>query len=290
MRSLRFFFTRRWLLFLLAVAVLTVGCYWLGVWQFHRLDSRKNGNDVIRTNEHKAPVPVDSVTWPVSRRDQWQPVRATGTYDAAHTIVWRYRSDNDNNPGVEIVVPLKTSSGKTLLVDRGWMPARTDGTDPTPPAPPSGTVTVIGYLRQDGSGTSTRVNTTGSLSTRAVASKPIGEAIGQQVYGGFVDLHTENGAAPHGLAFVGFPDLGNGPHFFYGIQWWFFGVLAVVGFGWLLYDEWLLEKGDEAAEERRRIKAEQTGSRAAKLEQKRAVKAAYQAAYDRERSGERSGK
>ena len=283
MRSLRFFFTRRWLLFLLTVIVLTAGCYWLGVWQFHRLDSRKNGNDVIRTNEHKTPVLAEQVTWPVSRADQWQPVRATGTYDAAHTIIWRYRSNDDNVPGVEVVVPLVTTSGKTLLVDRGWMAARTDGTDPTPPAPPSGSVTVVGYLRQDGSGSSTRVSTDRGLSTRAVSSRTIGPAIGQDVYGGFVDLLTEDGAKPHGLTFIGFPDLGNGPHFFYGIQWWFFGVLAVVGFGWLLYDEYLLQRGDEAAEERQRIKAQQAGSRAAKLEQKRAVKAAYQAAYDKER-------
>ena len=33
------------------------------------------------------------------------------------------------------------------------------------------------------------------------------------------------------------PELDNGPHFFYGLQWWFFGVLAVFGFSYLLYDE-----------------------------------------------------
>ena len=34
------------------------------------------------------------------------------------------------------------------------------------------------------------------------------------------------------------PELNNGPHFFYGLQWWFFGVLAIFGFFYLLYDEW----------------------------------------------------
>ena len=34
------------------------------------------------------------------------------------------------------------------------------------------------------------------------------------------------------------PDLGEGPHFFYGLQWWFFGLLAVGGFLYLAYDEW----------------------------------------------------
>ena len=33
------------------------------------------------------------------------------------------------------------------------------------------------------------------------------------------------------------PDLPKGPHFFYGLQWWFFGALAVFGFGYLAWDE-----------------------------------------------------
>ena len=34
------------------------------------------------------------------------------------------------------------------------------------------------------------------------------------------------------------PELNNGPHFFYGLQWWFFGALAIFGFFYLMYDEW----------------------------------------------------
>ncbi|WP_246087087.1 hypothetical protein [Nocardioides humi] len=33
------------------------------------------------------------------------------------------------------------------------------------------------------------------------------------------------------------PELGEGPHFFYGLQWWFFGVLAIGGFAYLAWDE-----------------------------------------------------
>ena len=33
-------------------------------------------------------------------------------------------------------------------------------------------------------------------------------------------------------------DKSEGPHFFYGLQWWFFGALAIFGFGYLAYDEW----------------------------------------------------
>ena len=39
------------------------------------------------------------------------------------------------------------------------------------------------------------------------------------------------------------PELNNGPHFFYGLQWWFFGVLAIFGFFYLAYDEWRKRPG-----------------------------------------------
>ena len=45
------------------------------------------------------------------------------------------------------------------------------------------------------------------------------------------------------LATAELPDLGNGPHFFYGLQWWFFGLLAVFGFCYLAYDEWRGPRG-----------------------------------------------
>ena len=45
------------------------------------------------------------------------------------------------------------------------------------------------------------------------------------------------GAGGAALAPVELPELDNGPHFFYGLQWWFFGVLALFGFGYLAWDE-----------------------------------------------------
>ena len=96
-------------------------------------------------------------------------------------------------------------------------------------------VTVTGYVRQDGDGDATQVV---DSSTRAVSSAAIGPAIGLPVYGGWVELASESPKASVPLEQAGLPDLSNGPHFFYALQWWFFGLLAVVGFFYLLYDEW----------------------------------------------------
>ena len=54
---------------------------------------------------------------------------------------------------------------------------------------------------------------------------------------GFVDLRSESPEADQPLAPAELPELDNGPHFFYGLQWWFFGLLALFGFCYLVYDE-----------------------------------------------------
>jgi cytochrome oxidase assembly protein ShyY1 len=237
-RSLRFLLSRRWVLLLLTVLLLAYACLLLGQWQWHRLEGKKAGNTVIRVNEKAAPVPVDQVL----RRDtdppddtQYAVVSATGTYDASKTVIVRYQT-RDGNAGVDVVVPLVTDTGTALLVDRGWMATANQGsTDPSQvPAPPSGRVTVTGWVRQNAGGGSAQVV---NASTRAISSTEIEPAIGLPTYGGFVQLLTESPKPATPLAPADPPDLSNGPHFFYALQWWFFGILALFGYGYLAWEE-----------------------------------------------------
>ncbi len=238
MRSFQFLLSRRWAVFAVIVAVLAYASWWLGEWQFGRLEDRKASNAIIRTNEAREPVPVDAVLTrgdPVARAQQWRRVTATGTYDTAGTVIVRYRSGPSGEPGVDVVVPLVTASGTALVVDRGFLAIDTRSVDigDVPPAP-SGEVTLTGWVRVDGTGDSTEVE---NLSTRAINSQQIAGAIGKPTYGGFVDLAEEDPSAATPLVLTELPDLDNGPHFFYGLQWWFFGVLALFGFGFLAHDE-----------------------------------------------------
>lgn len=265
MRSLSFLFTRRWILFFLAVVLLALLAWRLGVWQFHRLDDRKESNSIVERNEDEKPTPVEEVLSVGAGADsehEWRRVVATGEYDVDDTVIVRYRT-RDGQSGVDVVVPLVTRSGTALLVDRGWMATENSGDTPDDvPEPPSGTVTVEGWVRKDATGDSTRVD---DHSTRAISSKRIGDALGIETFGGFVDLIEEDPPAADDaqLELASKPDLSNGPHFFYGLQWWFFGLLAVIGFFWMAYDEWRgkgskrarkasVDRKQDAAEEARR--------------------------------------
>lgn len=220
------------------MVVLAWGAWWLGEWQFGRLDERQARNEIIRTNEARDPAPVDEVLAPdepVAEDEEYRLVTATGTYDVASSVIVRYRSGPSGEPGVDVVVPLVTESGTALVVDRGFLQIDTRSADiGDVPAPPSGEVTITGYVRANGTGDSTEVD---DLSTRAISSEEIEAAIGRTTYGGFVDLASETPAPAEPLVLADLPELDNGPHFFYGLQWWFFGVLAVFGFAFLAYDE-----------------------------------------------------
>ena len=238
MHKLRFLVSRRWVAFALVVVFLGWVAWRLGEWQFDRLEERQDRNATIERNEKAGADPILEVMAPgrdVTRDTEWRIVEATGTYAVEDTVIVRYRT-REGAAGVDVVVPLELPDGTSVLVDRGWFGTDNRGaTSEDVPEPPTGEVTVTGFVRQDAEGDSTQVS---DQSTRAVNSAEIGEALDREVLGGWIDLRTESPEAATPLAPVEMPELNEGPHFFYGLQWWFFGALAIFGFFYLMYDEW----------------------------------------------------
>jgi cytochrome oxidase assembly protein ShyY1 len=236
--KLRFLVSRRWIVFALVVVALAWVAWRLGEWQFHRLEDRQERNEIIQRNEEAGASPVAEVLAPgrdPSLADEWRIVEATGTYAVEDTVIVRYRT-REGAAGVDVVVPLELSDGTSLLVDRGWYATDNRGaTTADVPEPPAGEVTITGWVRRDAEGDSTEVT---DQSTRAVDSDRIGDALGRDVLGGWVDLRSESPEPETPLVPVELPELDEGPHFFYGLQWWFFGALAIFGFFYLIYDEW----------------------------------------------------
>jgi len=232
-----FLLSRRWLLFAIAVAALSYLAYALGQWQFDRQQDREERNALILANLDAAPVPVAdvlAVDRPVARADEWRRIEARGTYVPEDTVVIRYRT-RDGVAGVDLVTPLRTVEGPAVLVDRGWLQTDNRGIDAlATPDPPPGQVTVTGWVRVDATGRSAEV---ADSSARAISSVEIAPTLDYPVYGGFVDLVSETPPPAEPLRLAAEPDLGEGPHFFYGLQWWFFAALAVFGFGYLAFDE-----------------------------------------------------
>jgi cytochrome oxidase assembly protein ShyY1 len=231
------FLSRRWILFAITVALLAFLAFRLGEWQFSRLEDREVRNSVTVKNLADDPLPVDevlAVDHPVAASEEWQRVEATGTYAEDETVIIRYQT-RDGRAGVDVVTPLVTESGAGLLVDRGWLATGNVGTTRTDvPAPPEGEVTVVGWVRADATGDAAQVT---DRSARSISSEQIAPTVPFPLYGGFVDLQSQTPEAAQPLVEAETPDLSEGPHFFYGLQWWFFAALAVFGFFYLAWDE-----------------------------------------------------
>ena len=171
----------------------------------------------------------------VDEDDEWRVVTATGTYLPDETVIVRYRT-REGSAGVDVVVPLQTTDGPAVLVDRGWLATDNTGGDVrrrTGSARRPGDRHRLGARRRDRRlhrrdrpVHPRHLEPTDRRSTRSRGLRRLPRP-------------EERGPSPGTeLAKAELPDLGNGPHFFYGLQWWFFGLLALFGFCYLVYDEW----------------------------------------------------
>jgi cytochrome oxidase assembly protein ShyY1 len=228
---LRVVLSRRWLTALAMAVLFAVACYFLGQWQWHRHEDKAARADRIERHYSARPVQVSRVMprtgVDLPRALEWTRVTATGRYDAQHVMLVRNRPNNGVF-GYEVVVPLRLTGGADLLVDRGWIPNGRTAAEPSrTPATPAGEVTVTGWLRL-GEPSFGRKLPPGQL-----ASVNLTEAQKQSrtpLYGAYLIGSSEAGAPganierPQALAR---PDIGQGPHLAYALQWW---LAAPVGF------------------------------------------------------------
>lgn len=230
----RFLLSARWLGFLLFVLVLAAVCTRLGIWQMHKLDLRLDRNQVITKHFNTAPVDLTAALpagAEVDKTSEWTRVTAVGTYDVDHEVTVKFTT-RDGAPGADVVTPLVLESGDAVLVDRGWIATDNNVTKPDVPAPPTGQVTIEGWLRQDnGAGPSAVKPADGQI--RAISSGGMADYVPYDLVDGYVNLQDQKPASTGTeLAAEPKPELGQGPHFFYALQWWFFALLAVVGYFW----------------------------------------------------------
>ncbi|ROR38282.1 cytochrome oxidase assembly protein ShyY1 [Kitasatospora cineracea] len=235
----RFLLSLRWAVIVLVAAVLVPTMIKLGFWQYHRHEARVARNDLVARNLGSAPVAFDSLSapgWSVPTGELWRTVTATGSYDTAHEVVVRGRTEPGGSTiGYFVVTPLVLADGKgSVLVNRGWVESAADAASiPDVPAPPSGEVTVTGRLRADETYASLGVKNRGGLPERmykVINTAEQAKYANSTVLGGYLELSSSRPAAgpsPELLAEPGHSDIG--PHMAYAIQWWLFTSLIPIG-------------------------------------------------------------
>lgn len=223
---------RRWIALGVLATVLAVTFVMLGRWQLSRLDERRDANAIVVAHRDMPVQPYQQVMGgPIGDDDQWFRVTATGTYLPEQFQV-RYRS-LDGAYGSEVVAVLQTDRGDNLLINRGFLQREGSRPDGHVPAVTPGQVTVTGYVRRNERGDTIAMQPhEGQI--RLINSEVLGSSLGIELLDGFVALSESTPADVGGLTPVPPPDLSEGPHLSYALQWFAFTVVGVIGVGVLV--------------------------------------------------------
>jgi len=217
--------------FLKSIVALALICLCLiaAQWQYNRGVDRHARNSLIEAN---IAAPKISLTSAVNdlKKNEWRTVTTTGTFDSSKTILLRNRYF-EGKYGFEFLTLFQNSSGQKFWVDRGWLIAGKDAlTAPLIPSTPTGEVEITGRLRLDsslprGSFFALPASGTGLISKWNAQNEVATEGFYLDLLNGSTSELTPNVAAQ-------LPELSDGPHMAYALQWVFFGGL--VGYGRIL--------------------------------------------------------
>jgi len=220
--------TRRWIVMTILAATAVAVMVELGFWQLRRLHSVRGENARIRASMAQPAVPLASVD---PARAAYRRVVVTGRYDRVSELELANRSF-EGTPGSHLLTPLRPANGTAVIVDRGWVPLDATSAQQETARPPLFTdVTVSGVLFPSERKTvfAPTIAPTGRLTTIPRLDVPrIAKQIDYPVLPVYLRLETQvpaQGALP---VPPGLPDLSEGPHFSYAVQWFIFASIATL--------------------------------------------------------------
>jgi len=247
----KFLLTPRWialtLVFLLALPAFDA----LSQWQWRRLHQRQQYNVQIEKAQSLPPIGEANLvhrtlntgqrdTYSFPKSAQWRAIQVTGTWDTTLQVLVRKKS-LESDLGFWVVTPLVTSDGHRILINRGWT-AATQGALESPKLsqPPSGPVEVAGRVqivkprqnRQPQDLPAGQVDTI--VPTEIAPGNPV-------VTNAYVEMTASRpNSLTSELRELPGPEITEGPHRSYALQWIFFAIMTVIGWGVLVRNEYLI--------------------------------------------------
>lgn len=247
----RFLWSPKWVAITLACIFVIPAFQTLAEWQWRRLDQRHAYNQAIQAQISKAPIAISELVLaasdPVVLADEatWRTVELTGSW-IAHSQVLVRKQSLESNSGLWVVTPLLLTDGTIAMVNRGWTPAANSAMESPMIAPlPTGVIEVLG-----------RVRAATPRTKSAPTDLPTGQVdriIPLEIYpsdstitNSYVEMtasRPESRTAE--IRELPAPEVTEGNHRSYAIQWTFFEFLTVVG--------WLVLVRNEVIERRKKI-------------------------------------
>jgi cytochrome oxidase assembly protein ShyY1 len=249
---LKFLLKPGWLALTLVVFMFATACYTLlAPWQFSRHAERQAQNASLQASFGAEPRPLAEVVPPGTAPDkstEWKRVTVLGQYLPEDEVIARLRTVL-GEPAFEVLAPFRTTSGQTVLVDRGFVRPDQRTRVPSYEAPPEQQVTLVARVRVDEIDPHARPvfandDTGGRMHSYSINSQVIGDATGLDIRPGYLQLDA---GQPGALGALPLPQVEAGPFLSYALQWIAFGTMALLG--WLYFTVRELKPGGALAQE-----------------------------------------
>lgn len=219
----------------LIALVLIAGCIWASQWQYHRGVDRHHRNFLIAAQIEKPAIALTDVSAPIEAFE-WQSVSTTGAFDTSNQILLKNRYF-EGVYGFEVLTRFTSDDGRDFWVDRGWVKAGDTAIEaPEIPEASSGQVTITGRLRLDSSLPQGAFFALPGDGSKGVISK-LNAQSGLKSEPFYIDLLNGSDPTLTPKVTAQIPELSDGPHMAYALQWIFFGGL--IGYG-----RYLIRRGE----------------------------------------------
>jgi len=253
---IRLLFTKRWMGYLALTVVFAIVSSFFGLWQWDRRGQAVAAINVLEANWDRVPQELVSAEGLSPTSDQWTPVLVRGEYAPQDQILVRTRP-RGGQVGFEVLVPLRSDTGFTVVVNRGWIPTgeSRDFPDLVPEAP-TGEVSVVARIKPGEPTLRGRGAPEGQLPSIDLGAME--NAVGYDLETEFF-LLLESETPQSAVAPLPSlrPVLDEGPHLSYTLQWFVFALLALIAFVALLRQEARQEAGIVPMEKTKKTDADE---------------------------------
>lgn len=244
----RFLLKPRWVALTLVCLALLPAFKSLSDWQWRRLHQRQAYNLVIEDNVHRTVTNLSDVlsgTTEFNPKSEWTTVQINGHWDAVHQVLVRKKSF-ESDLGFWVVTPF-VSGNSTIMVNRGWIIAGNSSLDtPDVQTPPSGEITLQGRVRILNTHTGPQPSDLPAGQVDRIVPTQISQISGV-ITNGYFELIQSQPDSILELKTMPAPEISEGPHRSYALQWIFFGIMTIAGWIILVRNEAIRQQTDDDA-------------------------------------------
>ena len=210
----------------LVALLLILLCLWAAQWQYHRGVDRHARNTLIIEQSLLPAVELGELTGNIDSFE-WRTISFQGVFDDKNQILLRNRY-SEGVYGFEQLT-LFVFDQRKIWVDRGWIKAGSNATIPPQLQQTSDeSVRITGRLRLDSSLPQGKFFAVANNAQRDLVSQ-LDARKGIQTENFYIDLISVSDPAMNPDVPVELPELSDGPHMAYALQWIFFAALVIYG-------------------------------------------------------------